>query len=55
MNVQLWLVPNHVDDHEHHLLLLVRQLDEVDLGQLELVVDLEHVLVGRERVDGVVV
>ena len=45
MQVELWLVTNHIDDHEHHLLLLVRKLDEIDLWQLELVVHLEYVLI----------
>ena len=55
MKVQLRFVADHVDYHEHHLLLLVRQLDKVHLWQLQLVVDLENILVGRQRVDCMVV
>ena len=55
MQIKLGLVTNHVNYHENHLFLLVRELDEVDLGQLELIVNLEHVFVSRKRVYCVVV
>ena len=55
MQIKLGLVANHVDYHEDHLFLLVGELNEVDLRQLELVVNLKHVLVSGECVDCVVV
>ena len=39
----LWLLPNHVYNHEDHLLFFVRDLIETKGGQVQLVVDLEHV------------
>ena len=55
MQIKLGLVTNHVNYHENHLFLLVGELDEVNLRQLELIVNLEHVFVSRKRVDCVVV
>ena len=51
--VYLGLEADHVDYHEDHLLLLVRDLVEAEGGQVEFVVSVEHVLVGRQGVDHV--
>ena len=48
-------MPNHVNNHEDHLLLFVRQLDEVHLRQLELVVHLEYVLISGQCIHSVVI
>ena len=43
MQEYLRLLPNHVYNHEDHLLFFVRDLIETKGGQVQLVVDLEHV------------
>ena len=48
-----WPVPNHVDDHEDHLFFLVRDLSEIEGRQVQLVVGLEHILEGWQRVHDV--
>lgn len=49
----LGLLPDHVYDHEDHLLLLVRDLVKVKGGQVQFVVGLEHVFKGWQRVHNV--
>ena len=48
-----WSVPNHIHDHEDHLFFLVRDLSEIEGGQVQLIVGLEHVLEGGQRVHDV--
>ena len=37
------LLPDHIYDHEDHLLFFVRDLIETKGGQVQLIVDLEHI------------
>ena len=47
----LRLLPNHVHDHEDHLLFFVRDLIETKGGKMQLVVDLEYVFERRKCVN----
>ena len=51
MNENMWLVPDHVNDHVDHLLFLMRNLVEVERRQVELVVGLKDIFKSWQCVD----
>ena len=53
MGENLWPVADHVDNHEDHLFFTMRNLIEAKSWQMQLIVGLEDIFEGWQRVNDV--